>query len=129
MKEPRWVLDEIAQAAHSLLLAEHGGGTGVRDTALLESALSRPKQKFNYEPDSTIFELAAAYSFSIAKNHPFVDGNKRSAFTIGVLFLELNGYRLVAPEPLAAVTFEDLAAGNLSEESLARWFKKYTGKP
>lgn len=67
MKEPRWVLDEIAQAAHSLLLAEHGGGTGVRDTALLESALSRPKQKFNYQPDSTIFELAAAYSFSIAK--------------------------------------------------------------
>ena len=128
MKEPTWVLDEIVQAAHSLLLTEHGGNTGIRDTALLESALSRPKQKFNYDPNSTIFELAAAYSFGIAKNHPFVDGNKRTAFTISVLFLELNSYRLVAPEPLAEVAFEDLAAGNLSEESLANWFKEYTSK-
>ncbi len=108
MKEPAWVLNEVVQAVHSLLLTEHGGGIGVRDHGLLDSALARPKQKFSYEPKSSIFVLAASYSFGIAKNHPFVAGNKRTAFTIGVLFLELNGYLLTAPESIAAVAFEML---------------------
>ena len=81
-----------------MLLSEHGGGTGVRDKDLLTSALARPKQKFSYDTDATLFDLAAAYSFGIAKNHPFVDGNKRTAFTIGTLFLELNGLTLNATE-------------------------------
>ena len=122
MTEPVWILDEVAQAIHSILLSEHGGGTGIRDEALLESALSRPQQKYNYEPTTSIFELAAAYSFSIASNHPFVDGNKRTAFTVGTLFLEMNGVLLIAPEPDAAITFENLAAGKISEKELAVWF-------
>ena len=122
MTEPVWILDEVAQALHSILLSEHGGGTGIRDKALLESALSRPKQKYNYEPTTSFFELAAAYSFGIVNNHPFVDGNKRTAFTIGTVFLEINGIVLIASEPDAAITFERLAAGKVSEEDLAKWF-------
>ncbi len=128
MKEPTWVLDDVVQAVHSLLLAEHGGGTGIRDEALLDSALSRPKQKFSYDSRSSLFELAAAYSFGIAKNHPFIDGNKRTAFTIGTLFLELNGYRLAAPEAVAAIAFESLASGKLTEDKLAAWFKEHCSK-
>ena len=124
MKEPIWVLVEIVHALHSMLLAEHGGKAGIRDDALLDSALTRPQQKFNYDPESTLFELAAAYSFGIAKNHPFVDGNKRTAFIVGTLFLEINGFRLNAAEPEAAVTFESLAADTLSESDLAQWFER-----
>ncbi len=125
MNEPAWVLNEVVQAVHSLLLTQHGGGAGVRDEGLLDSALTRPKQKFQYEPKSSIFDLAASYSFGIAKNHPFVDGNKRTAFTIGTLFLEINGYVLNAPEPIAAIAFENLAAGFFTEEDLSSWFKEH----
>jgi death-on-curing protein len=128
MKEPTWILDDVAQAVHSMLLAEHGGGSGIRDEALLDSALARAKQKFNYEPEASIFEFAVAYSFGIAKDHPFVDGNKRTAFTIGTLFLEINGRVLVAPEPEAAITFEKLAAGQLDEKQLAEWFETHCSK-
>ena len=128
MKEPAWILDDVAQAVHSMLLAEHGGGSGIRDRALLDSALVRAKQKYTYESETSIFELAAAYSFGIAKNHPFVDGNKRTAFTIGTLFLEINGYVLAAPEPEAAITFENLASGQLDEIQLAKWFETHCGK-
>lgn len=129
MKEPIWVLNETVQAIHSLLIAEHGGGSGVRDTALLDSALCRAKQRFTYEPKSSIFNIAAAYSFGIAKNHPFIDGNKRTAFTVGVLFLELNGYSLHASEPNAAVTFENLASGHFTENELEKWFEENSAKP
>ena len=128
MKEPTWILDDVVQAVHSMLLAEHGGGIGIRDEALLESALARAKQKYTYEPETSIFELAAAYSFGITKNHPFVDGNKRTAFTIGTLFLEINGNILAAPEPEAAITFENLAAGQLDEIQLAKWFETHCSK-
>ncbi|PCJ42786.1 MAG: type II toxin-antitoxin system death-on-curing family toxin [SAR86 cluster bacterium] len=122
MKEPTWVLADVALAVHSLVLAEHGGESGIRDSALLSSALTRPKQKFNYEPDISIFELAASYSFGLAKNHPFIDGNKRVAFTVGVLFLELNEYLLKASEPEAVITFESLTEGKITETELAQWF-------
>ena len=125
MKEPVWLLGDVAQAIHSMLLAEHGGGAGVRDRALLDSALARPKQKYAYEPDTSIFALAAAYSFGIAKNHPFVDGNKRTAFVTGTLFLEINGYMLNASEPSSAITFEKLASGQLEENELAGWFEEH----
>ena len=128
MKEPTWILDDVVQAVHSILLAEHGGGTGIRDEALLDSALARANQKYTYEPETSIFELAAAYSFGIAKNHLFVDGNKRTAFTIGTLFLEINGKVLTAPEPEAAITFENLAAGKLNEIELAKWFETHCSK-
>jgi death-on-curing protein len=124
MIEPRWVLEDVALAVHQMLLAEHGGSPGIRDKSLLDSALARPKQRLAYEPDSTLFELAASYSFGIAKNHPFIDGNKRVALAVGAVFLELNGFELDAPEPEAVIMFEQLAAGNLAEAELADWFKK-----
>ncbi|MBL4583776.1 MAG: type II toxin-antitoxin system death-on-curing family toxin [Pseudomonadales bacterium] len=126
MKEPGWVLGSVIDAVHTMLLAEHGGGTGTRDKALLGSAVARAQQKVSYEPDTSIFLFAAAYSYGIAKNHPFVDGNKRTAFTVGTLFLELNGYMLNAPEANAALIFEQLAAGQLDELELARWFELHS---
>ncbi|MGS2724018.1 type II toxin-antitoxin system death-on-curing family toxin [Porticoccus sp. GXU_MW_L64] len=124
MKEPVWILGDVVEAVHSMLLSEHGGGDGIRDKNLLDSALARAKQKYAYQPDISIFELAATYSFGLAKNHPFVDGNKRIAFVIGTLFLELNGYTLKASEPDAAVVFESLAAGKMGESELSIWFKE-----
>ncbi len=123
MIEPKWVLENVVLAVHTMLLSEHGGASGVRDEALLKSALARAQQKFAYEPLTTSFDLAAAYSFGLVKNHAFIDGNKRVAFTIGVLFLELNGYEFTAPEAEAAITFEALAAGDLGEERLSKWFE------
>jgi death-on-curing protein len=124
MTEPRWVLEDVALAVHQMLLAEHGGSPGIRDKSLLDSALARPKQRLAYEPHSTLFELAASYSFGIAKNHPFIDGNKRVALAVGAVFLELNGFELDAPEPEAVIMFEQLAAGNIAEAELADWFEK-----
>ncbi len=123
MKEPIWVLQDTAIAAHQMLLAEHGGLSGIRDETLLNSALARPLQHFTYNSDISITELAASYSYGLAKNHPFIDGNKRIALTIAAIFLELNGYSLNAPEAEAVVIFEKLAAGNLNENNLATWFK------
>lgn len=123
MKEPVWILDSLVPAIHSELLSEHGGGSGIRDETLLESALARPKQKYSYDPDSSLFSIAASYSFGLAKNHPFVDGNKRTAFVIGVLFLEMNGYMLNASEPSAALMFENMAAGKIDENQLSDWFE------
>lgn len=124
MTEPRWVLEDVTLAVHQMLLAEHGGSPGVRDKSLLDSALARPKQRLAYEPLSTLFELAASYSFGIAKNHPFIDGNKRVALAVGAVFLELNGFELDAPEPEAVIMFEQLAAGNITEAELADWFER-----
>lgn len=123
MVEPNWVLYETAFSVHQMLLSEHGGGTGLRDKTLLESALSRSKQRFEYSPESTIFELAAAYSFGLAKNHPFIDGNKRIALAIGAVFLEINSYTLNASEPETVIIFGQLAAGNITEIELADWFR------
>ncbi|MEW8693104.1 MAG: type II toxin-antitoxin system death-on-curing family toxin [Candidatus Thiodiazotropha endolucinida] len=122
MKEPVWVLHEIVIAVHQSLLAEHGGAPGIRDETLLESALNRPRQRFEYSDETSIFDLAASYCYGLANNHPFVDGNKRIALTIAAVFLELNGYSLTAPEPNAVVIIEELAAGNLSEDDLSTWF-------
>jgi len=125
MNEPIWVLDEIVESIHSILLAEHGGGSGIRDKSLLDSALARAKQKFSYDSSVSIFDLAAAYSFGIAKNHPFVDGNKRTAFTIGTLFLEINGFKLNATEVDATIAFENLASDVLKENELSLWFEEH----
>ena len=123
MNEPVWVLREVVITVHQMLLAEHGGLLGIRDEALLDSALNRPKQRFAYDDEFSLFDLAASYSYGLAKNHPFMDGNKRIALSVGAIFLELNGYSLDAPEPEAVVIFEQLAAGDLTVEDLANWFK------
>jgi len=108
---------------HQMLVAEHGGIPGIRDQALLDSALARPQQKATYESDTDIFELAAAYSYGLARNHPFVDGNKRIALTIAAVFLELNGFTLNAPEAEAVIMYQRLAAGELEEDELAEWLR------
>ena len=126
MTDPVWVLPELVSAVHQMLLAEHGGLPGIRDEGLLESALARPQQKFAFEQNVSIFDLAAAYSYGLARNHPFVDGNKRIALTIAAVFLELNDYSLDAPEAEAVVIYQQLAAGTLTEETLAEWFRDST---
>lgn len=112
----------VAEAAHLEQLAEHGGGEGVRDARLLDSAMARAQNLAAYgEPDAAA--LAAAYAFWIARNHPFVDGNKRTAAVVAETFLVLNGYSLVASDAELVVAFLALAGGELSEEELADWFR------
>ena len=109
-------------AAHAEQLAEHGGGAGVRDPGMLESAMARPQNLAVYgEPDAAA--LAGAYAFGIARNHPFVDGNKRTAAVVSETFLVLNGYALTATDAELVVAFLALAAGELSEEEMSDWFR------
>ncbi|MCP4490152.1 MAG: type II toxin-antitoxin system death-on-curing family toxin [Gammaproteobacteria bacterium] len=128
MTEPKWILEDSVLAIHSMQLAEHGGSAGIRNIDLLASALDRPKNKYAYESTCFIFKIAAAYGFGIAKNHPFVDGNKRTAFLCSTLFLELNGYQFAATEPDAVVTFENLASGKIQEDELAEWLELNSSK-
>lgn len=124
VREWTWVTLAVAQAAHAEQLAEHGGGEGVRDAGLLESAMARPQNLAVYgDPDAAA--LAAAYAYGIARNHPFVDGNKRTAAVVSETFLLLNGYALDATDAELVVAFLALAAGELSEEELADWFRQH----
>lgn len=123
-----WVALEVAIAAHAEQLAEHGGGEGVRDPGALESAMARARNLAAYgDPDAAA--LAAAYAFGIARNHPFVDGNKRTAAVVSEAFLILNGYALDASDAELVVAFLALAAGELSEEEMADWFRERLGEP
>lgn len=123
MSDPTWLLEVAVLIAHEVSLANFGGADGIRDRSLLESALARPRNLFVYG-DPGIPELAAAYTTGIVKNHPFVDGNKRTGFLAGAAFLELNGLRLTATEPEATQIILGLAAGNVSELQLAAWFQE-----
>ncbi len=123
MSEPAWILSEVAIAVHSMLLAEHGGLHGLRDPAALESALARARQRHAYDSAASLFELAAAYGYGIARSHPFVDGNKRVALAITAVFLEVNGYSLDATEPEAVVIIQQLASGRLGESAYAAWLE------
>ena len=113
MKEPVWIDERDALALHERLLALHGGAEGLRDSALLKSALARPQQHFAYAESPDMVDMAAVYTGGIVRNHPFVDGNKRTGFVVGILFLELNDYRFSASEEDAAQAFLELASGNL----------------
>jgi death on curing protein len=115
MTEPVWIEEPEVLAIHDRLLALHGGAPGVRDEGLLSSALARPRQLAAYGDDVDLIDMAAAYSVALVKSHPFVDGNKRTGFVIGILFLELNGYRFSAAEDAAAEAVIALAAGTLDE--------------
>lgn len=118
----RWISEALVRAVHGEQLAQHGGAPGVRDGGLLASALGRPQNLAAYgDPDCAA--LAASLAFGIARNHPFVDGNKRSSFVAGALFMELNGFRLEASEADVVLTFLALAAGDASETALADWFR------
>ena len=118
----RWISKRALLLLHDESLAEHGGASGIRDEGLLESALARPENLAAYgEPD--IAALAAAYAYGLAKNHPFIDGNKRAAFLGAGLFLALNGYRLVVSQAEATTTVLVLAASDLTEEAFAEWVR------
>jgi len=122
MSEPIWLTRQIIVAIHDEQLAIHGGASGLRDQGMLESTLDRPRNKWAYE-NAELPELAAAYAFAIAGNHPFVDGNKRSSLLALYTFLGLNGIDFVVPEAEAAAIIIALAAGEVSEESLTRWIR------
>jgi len=123
VSEPVWIEARDALALHGRLLALDGGAAGVRDAGLLESALARPRQLHAYGDKPSIVEMAAAYVAGIVRNHPFFDGNKRTGFLVGVLFLELNGYRFTATEEDATRAVFGLAAGTLEEKEFAVWMR------
>jgi death-on-curing protein len=123
VKAPKWLRKDTIIAVHQKTLLEQGGAPGIRDEGLLESALARPINILEYALEPNLFDLAAAYGFGIASNPPFIDGNKRVAFYASVGFLRINGVYLNAMEADSAVTFLALAAGELSEEELASWFR------
>lgn len=122
-RQPVWIDERDALAIHERLIALHGGPPGLRDASLLESALARPRQVQAYVEKTDIVAMAAAYTVGIVRNHPFVDGNERAGFVIGVLFLELNGYRFDATEVDAANAVIALAAGDLDEPGYAAFLR------
>ena len=125
MKEPAWVDAADVHAFHQSMIALFGGLSGVRDESLLDSALSRPRNRFVYEQPS-LFELAADYAVGIVKNHPFLDGNKRAGFMAAALFLEVNGVAFNAPEEEVVVYTRALAAGELDGAAYAAWLEGAT---
>ncbi|MGA2049326.1 MAG: type II toxin-antitoxin system death-on-curing family toxin [Terracidiphilus sp.] len=125
MQEPIWM--EVADAVimHDLQLAAHGGSSGVRDAGLLDSALARPRNIWAYgESLPSLSSLAAAYAFGVSANHPFVDGNKRTALVVSFAFLDVNGLEVTASQEEAFLTILGLAAGEVTEAQLALWFEE-----
>lgn len=128
--EWRWIDKRLLILLHDESLAEHGGASGLRDEGLLDSALSRPVNRALYggEPPPDVAELATAYAHGLAKNHPFVDGNKRAAFLSVGLFLGMNGWRLTATQAEATVAMFELAAGNWDEPDFAAWLRQHIAR-
>jgi death-on-curing protein len=122
--EPKWIGKKALLLLHEESLSEFGGARGLRDEGLLESALARPQNIHAYNPAATLPELAASYGYGIAKNHAFVDGNKRAAFLSIGLFLAINGQRLIASQVDAIETMLAVAAGRMTEEELSLWIGK-----
>lgn len=125
MNQPRWISKRAVLAMHNEQLAEHGGSDGIRDETLLDSALAKPLNVFAYADEPDIFQLAASYAFGIARNHAFVDGNKRTALVVSLTFLDTNGWDIVASKEDVYFTYLHLAEGSLDEGQLAEWFRKH----
>lgn len=123
--EPKWLLRAPVDAMHDIQLAEHGGGSGTRDAGLLESALARPRNLHGYGTNDP-HDLAAAYAHGIAGNHPYVDGNKRTTFLATYVFLSINGWKIVAPEPDVVRAILALAEGIATEAEFADWLRSVT---
>ena len=125
--DPVWLDQRVIEAVHDRLLAEHGGVSGLRDAGLLVSALARPWNRAAYDKDPDLCALAAAYAVGIVRSHPFVDGNKRTAFMAAYIFLARNGLRLSVSEDDATRAVLALAAGDVTEEAFAAWLRDWTG--
>ena len=125
MTEPRWLGPVHILAIHSDQVQAHGGTLGLRDRGLLESALEGPRNRVHREVDADLASMAAAYGFGLARNHPFIDGNKRVAFQAMYLFLGLNGLRIDTSEEQVVATIPSLASGGLDEPSLAAWLRDH----
>ena len=123
----RWLREDVVIAMHSEQIAEHGGGSGIRDAGLLSSALARPQTQAAYG-ERSVFDLAAAYAFGVIQNHPFVDGNKRMGFLSAYVFLILNGWELMAKEAEAVAAVMDLATGEMDEAGFSDWLKDNSKK-
>jgi death on curing protein len=124
MTEPHWLSLRTILQIHSFSLAEHGGRNGIRDQWALDSALARPRNRFVYEPDIDLADLAGSYSFGLTRNHPFHDGNKRISFGAAGTFVRLNGHRLVIEDRVDAIhTIVQLAAGKVNEREFAAWVR------
>ncbi|MFN0192351.1 MAG: type II toxin-antitoxin system death-on-curing family toxin [Aestuariivirga sp.] len=119
-----WLSKDMVEAFHRESLARFGGADGTRDVGLLESAVARPENIFAYEPEADVFRLAAAYCAGIVKNHPFVDGNKRTGALSAVVFLSLNGVEVSFDEPMIVTMIVGLAAGEVSETEIAEWLRQ-----
>lgn len=128
MTEPIWVDERDALTLHDRLLALHGGRAGVRDENLLRSAIARPQQYLSYAEGADIIDMATAYTAGIVRTHPFIDGNKRTGFVVGILFLELNGYRMTASEEETAQAVLNLAAGTLDDTGYAAFLRANTAR-
>ena len=128
MVEPIWITTGMVQVIHDDQVATHGGAYGLRDEGLLASALARSRHRHGYEEGVDIYRLAADYGYGIARNHPFIDGNKRTAFQVMYVFLKVNGSDLDAPEPEVVLVMQSLAAGEISEDELAQWLKQYSSR-
>lgn len=126
MTEPLWLSKEFVLALHERLIAEFGGLDGVRDEGLLESALGKPLNLLAYGESPSIVKLAASYAFGIVRNHPFLDGNKRTGFAAAAVFIETNGFQLTAAEADATLATLALAEGKLSEEDFEVWLKEHS---
>jgi death-on-curing protein len=121
---PRWVTRKLVDEIHSEQIDEHGGSHGIRDDALIDSALARPRNRWEYDPEADVFTLAAAYGFGLAKNHGFIDGNKRVAYMAMYVFLGLNRWTIDVPEPEVVLLMTDVASGERSEDDLSDWLRR-----
>jgi death-on-curing protein len=123
MNEPRWISRVVADAIHADMLITHGGLPGVRDESLLDSALMQPRQRFVCEPSNDLASLAGTYAYSLARNHPYIDGNRRVAFVVMASFLGINEFNVVTDEADVVATMTALAAGELGDAPLAEWVR------
>ena len=126
--EPKWLTVDIMLAIHDEQLAQFGGADGLRDPGLLDSGLTRPVNRYHYQPDASLFDLAAAYCAGIVRNHPFVDGNKRTGLLAAHAFLHLNGWRFDPDQAEEVEMILALASGELDDDELARWIERNSGK-
>ncbi len=124
-KEPRWLTVTLIRAVHADQVRRHGGSLGLRDNDLLHSALARARNRWHYEQDPELVDLAAAYGFGLVRNHPFVDGNKRVAFQATYVFLGLNGWRITAEEPDVVTLMMEAASDAIDESELAAWLRDH----